>query len=90
MAVIKKIAPFLPAHGLLADLTSIKKAPVATMCKSHGGPVLGLHPLFGPTTSSLDKQIIVYTPGRDMTAGHWLVEQMGLWGHSGSGIGRGT
>jgi chorismate mutase/prephenate dehydrogenase len=80
VAVIEKIAPFLPATALLADLTSIKKAPVETMCESHGGPVLGLHPLFGPTTSSLDKQIIVYTPGRDMSAGHWLVEQIGLWG----------
>jgi chorismate mutase/prephenate dehydrogenase len=78
--VIEKIAPFLPAEALLADLTSVKKGPVAAMCTSHPGPVLGLHPLFGPTTTSLDKQIIVYTPGRDMTAGHWLVEQMGLWG----------
>lgn len=80
VTVIEKIAPFLPANALLADLTSIKKAPVAAMCKSHTGPVLGLHPLFGPTTSSLDKQIIVYSPGRDMTAGHWLVEQLNLWG----------
>lgn len=80
VAVIKKIAPFLPANALLADLTSVKKDPVEAMCKSHNGPVLGLHPLFGPTTSSLDKQIIVYSPGRDMTAGHWLVEQLALWG----------
>ena len=80
VAVIKKIAPFLPANALLADLTSVKKDPVDAMCKSHKGPVLGLHPLFGPTTSSLDKQIIVYSPGRDMTAGHWLVEQLALWG----------
>lgn len=80
VAVIKKIAPFLPANALLADLTSVKKDPVDAMCKSHNGPVLGLHPLFGPTTSSLDKQIIVYSPGRDMTAGHWLVEQLALWG----------
>ncbi|MDT8378672.1 MAG: bifunctional chorismate mutase/prephenate dehydrogenase [Desulfotignum sp.] len=80
VAVIKKIAPFLPADALLADLTSVKKDPVDAMCKSHNGPVLGLHPLFGPTTSSLDKQIIVYSPGRDMTAGHWLVEQLALWG----------
>jgi chorismate mutase / prephenate dehydrogenase len=78
--VIQRIAPFLPANALLADLTSVKKDPVAAMCNSHTGPILGLHPLFGPTTSSLDKQIIVYTPGREMTAGHWLVEQLGLWG----------
>jgi chorismate mutase/prephenate dehydrogenase len=50
------------------------------MCRCHPGPVLGIHPLFGPTTTSLDKQIIVVTPGRDPGASHWLVEQLGLWG----------
>jgi len=50
------------------------------MCRYHKGPVLGIHPLFGPTTTSLDKQIIVVTPMRDPEAAHWLVEQLGLWG----------
>ena len=80
VAVIERVAPLLPAKTLLADLTSVKSEPVAAMARNHAGPVLGLHPLFGPTTTSLDKQIIVYTPGRDMDAGHWLLEQMGLWG----------
>lgn len=80
VAVIERIAPLLPARTVLADLTSVKSDPMAAMGRSHAGPVLGLHPLFGPTTTSLDKQIIVHTPGRDPDAGHWLLEQLGLWG----------
>ncbi len=79
-AVVEKISPHLPETALLADLTSVKKEPIAAMCRCHKGPVLGIHPLFGPTTTSLDKQIIVVTPGRDPAASHWLVEQLGLWG----------
>ncbi len=78
--VIEKIAPFLPAKAVLADLTSIKKKPVDQMLSSHQGPVLGIHPLFGPPLNSLDKQIIVVTPGRNFAACQWLVEQLTLWG----------
>ncbi|MCF8092270.1 MAG: bifunctional chorismate mutase/prephenate dehydrogenase [Desulfotignum sp.] len=80
VGVIEKIAPLLPPQALLADLTSVKHEPVTAMCRRHTGPVLGIHPLFGPSTTSLDKQIIVITPGRDLDSGHWLVEQLGLWG----------
>lgn len=78
--VIERISPFLPSKALLADLTSIKKEPVARMLSAHKGPVLGVHPLFGPTMSCLDKQIIVVTPGRDPAASKWFTEQLGLWG----------
>jgi chorismate mutase/prephenate dehydrogenase len=50
------------------------------MLKAHAGPVIGLHPLFGPTTSSLDKQIIVATPGRDNAACQWVLDQFSIWG----------
>lgn len=79
-AIIEKIADFLPAKAILTDLTSIKVDPVESMLSSHAGPVIGVHPLFGPTTASLDKQIIVVTPGRDEAACQWLVEQLTLWG----------
>ncbi|MGM0403857.1 MAG: bifunctional chorismate mutase/prephenate dehydrogenase [Thermodesulfobacteriota bacterium] len=74
------IAPFLPENAVLADITSVKKPPVDAMLKAHKGPVLGLHPLFGPTTSSLDKQIIAATPGRDDAACRWVIEQFTVWG----------
>lgn len=78
--VIRNIAPYLPKDAVLADLTSIKKVPLAAMLAAHPGPVVGLHPLFGPTTSSLDKQIVVATPGRDDDRCRWLIDQFSLWG----------
>ena len=78
--VIQKIAPLLPPRALLADLTSIKKEPMAQMMASHKGPVLGVHPLFGPSSTTLDKQIIVVTPGRESQECQWLTDQLGLWG----------
>ena len=77
---ILDIAPFLPENAVLADITSIKQAPVNAMLSAHKGPVLGLHPLFGPTTSSLDKQIIAATPGRDEAACQWVIDQFAAWG----------
>jgi chorismate mutase/prephenate dehydrogenase len=78
--VIRNIGPFLPAKAVLCDITSIKEQPLGAMLKAHAGPVIGLHPLFGPTTSSLDKQIIVATPGRDDEACQWVLEQFATWG----------
>lgn len=81
LEVIRQLGPRLPAHCLLADLTSIKREPVAAMLAAHPGPVLGLHPLFGPSTSSMDQQIVVATPGRDPAAGQWLIDQLVAWGN---------
>jgi chorismate mutase/prephenate dehydrogenase len=78
--VARRLGPNLPADCILADVTSVKKAPLAAMLETHPGPVIGLHPLFGPTTTSLDKQVVVATPGRDRAACQWLVDQFSAWG----------
>lgn len=78
--IIRRIAPHLPPGAVLTDLTSIKKIPVDAMLAAYEGPVLGLHPLFGPTTSTLDKQIIVATPGRDPGSCQWVIDQLSAWG----------
>ena len=78
--IIEEIAPFLEPNTILADLTSIKDEPLKKMLDAHPGPVTGLHPLFGPDSGSLDKQIVVVTPGRDSDSCRWLVDQMTLWG----------
>jgi len=77
---IYRIGPHLSEKTVLADVTSIKQAPVRAMLDAHKGPVIGLHPLFGPTTSSLDKQIIVATPGRDQESCQWIIDQFSAWG----------
>ncbi|MCX6688235.1 MAG: prephenate dehydrogenase/arogenate dehydrogenase family protein [Methanoregula sp.] len=61
--VINQIAPILKKGQLLCDLTSLKVAPVAAMLKSEA-QVIGLHPMFGPTVSSLRHQTIIICPAR--------------------------
>ena len=80
ISVIERLTPYLPDKAILADLTSIKTAPMQAMMNSHKGPVLGIHPLFGPATSSMDKQIIVVTPGRSDDTCKWVIEQLAEWG----------
>ncbi|MGN5189316.1 bifunctional chorismate mutase/prephenate dehydrogenase [Aeromonas veronii] len=70
----------LPAHCLLVDVTSVKAAPLEHMLTVHQGPVLGLHPMFGPDVASLAKQVIVCCQGRDPAASKWLLDQMTIWG----------
>ena len=52
-AVARQIGPHLPAGCILADITSLKRAPLEAMLESHAGPVIGLHPLFGPATVTM-------------------------------------
>lgn len=77
--VIASLPP-LPADCVLTDVTSIKRAPLAAMLAAHPGPVLGLHPMFGPDVRSLAKQVVIACPGRDPAAARWLREQFAVWG----------
>ncbi len=79
-SVIRQLAPHLPPHCVLADLTSIKTVPMAAMLAAHCGPVLGLHPLFGPTTATMDKQVVAFTVGRRSEDCQWVVDQLTAWG----------
>ncbi|CAH0527038.1 bifunctional chorismate mutase/prephenate dehydrogenase [Vibrio hippocampi] len=79
--VIEKLNQ-LPEDCILCDLTSIKSKPLEAMMKTHKGPVVGLHPMFGPDVSSLAKQVIVYCDGRGENEYQWLLEQFKIWGAS--------
>ncbi|WP_028108664.1 bifunctional chorismate mutase/prephenate dehydrogenase [Ferrimonas futtsuensis] len=72
--------PSLPKECVLLDLTSIKQAPLAAMLASHKGPVVGLHPMFGPDLASLAKQVVVVCHGREEAKYAWLLEQIRIWG----------
>ncbi len=72
--------PALPADCVLADITSVKAEPLATMLTQHSGPVVGLHPMFGPDITNLVKQVVVVCPGRDSTRYGWLLQQLKVWG----------
>jgi prephenate dehydrogenase len=61
--VISRIAPLMRPGQILCDFTSLKVKPVEAMLKS-AADVIGLHPMFGPTVSSLRNQTIIVCPAR--------------------------
>ena len=72
--------PKLPPDCVLCDITSVKQIPLAAMLEAHAGPVVGLHPMFGPDVRSLVKQVIVVCQGRDAPRYDWLLRQLEAWG----------
>lgn len=78
--VIHQLGPHLPEDCVLSDITSIKKPVLEAMLNAHPGPVIGLHPLFGPGTTTMDKQIIAVTPGRRLADCQWVLDQLTTWG----------
>ncbi|WP_414830318.1 bifunctional chorismate mutase/prephenate dehydrogenase [Alteromonas sp. H39] len=70
----------LPEECVLADITSIKSKPLKAMLAAHSGPVVGLHPMFGPDAPGMIKQVVVVCHGRAPDAYQWLIEQMRIWG----------
>ncbi len=81
LGVIEKLNN-LPEDCILCDLTSIKSKPLKAMLAVHKGPVVGLHPMFGPDVSSLAKQVIVHCDGRGKEHYEWLLKQFSIWGAS--------
>ncbi len=79
--VIEKLSA-LPDDCILCDLTSIKSVPLKKMLQVHSGPVVGLHPMFGPDVPSLAKQVIVCCDGRGSEQYQWLLQQFAIWGAS--------
>jgi prephenate dehydrogenase len=64
--VIERVGPAMRAGSLLMDITSVKRMPVETMerCTNAGVEILGTHPLFGPSTKSIQGQTIIFVPSR--------------------------
>lgn len=77
--VISELPP-LPADAILVDLCSIKQKPLQAMLTAHSGPVLGLHPMFGPDSGSLAKQLVVWCDGRQPETYRWFLKQIEVWG----------
>ncbi|KAF7774240.1 chorismate mutase / prephenate dehydrogenase [Pseudoalteromonas citrea] len=77
--VVAKL-PALPDDCVLADITSIKQGPVKTLMDKHSGPVVGLHPMFGPDISHWVKQTVVVCDGRRTGDYQGLLQQLTIWG----------
>ncbi|BFU59844.1 T-protein [Rodentibacter sp. JRC1] len=80
LEVIERLKPHLTKNMLLADLTSVKREPLAKMLEVHEGAVVGLHPMFGPDITSMAKQVVVRCNGRFPEDCEWLLEQIQIWG----------
>ncbi len=80
VGTIARLAPYLPKDCILADLTSVKGPTVKAMLDNFSGPVLGFHPMFGPDTPTMERQIMVLTPGRERPEDRWPAEQFAAWG----------
>lgn len=72
--------PPLDDKCLLVDITSVKQKPILAMKDKHSGPVLGLHPMFGPDISHWVKQTIVACEGRPHPICEQLLNQLAIWG----------
>lgn len=77
--IISKL-DYLDKDCILADFTSTKTKPLQAMLKVHSGPVVGLHPMFGPDISNMAKQVIIWAEGRRDSECQWLFKQFELWG----------
>ncbi|MCK5576478.1 MAG: bifunctional chorismate mutase/prephenate dehydrogenase [Sphingomonadales bacterium] len=73
VAVIESL-PKLDDDTLLVDITSTKVEPMMAMLAKHTGPVVGLHPMFGPDVTELTDQVIVVCHGRDDEGATWLLD----------------
>ncbi|MCF8040326.1 MAG: prephenate dehydrogenase/arogenate dehydrogenase family protein [Desulfohalobiaceae bacterium] len=68
--VLQDIKRHLPTGSILADICSVKIRPLQLMLGSHPGPVVGLHPLFGPDADASRPLKVALVPGRDRQAGN--------------------
>jgi len=76
--IINKLSN-LSNECVLADITSIKQSPLKAMLTTHQGPVVGLHPMFGPDVASFANQTVIICHGRKSSEYQWLVEQLKIW-----------
>ncbi|BBA84878.1 bifunctional chorismate mutase/prephenate dehydrogenase [endosymbiont of Pachyrhynchus infernalis] len=78
--VLENIYKYITSECILLDISSIKEKSINKMLNIHSGPVLGLHPMFGPNIRSITKQIIIYSNGRYPEKYKWILNQFKLWG----------
>lgn len=81
--VICQVGPHMRQDALLTDLTSLKIQPVQTMLRQSKAEVIGMHPLFGPGTQSMEGQNVILCPAR---GDKWLPWLQGLLVRNGARV----
>jgi chorismate mutase/prephenate dehydrogenase len=69
--VIRQIGTSCKKDSLIFDITSTKTEPVDEMKKATCCEVIGLHPMFGPNTHTLQEQRVVLVEGRVHADSNW-------------------
>ena len=80
--IIKKVVPYISEGTILEDYTSIKDEPLNIMLESYNGPVVGLHPIFGPTIDDPKNQVIVVCDGRFEDKYRYFIDDLARIGFS--------
>ena len=70
------VCQYITPETVLADITSIKSIPLQSMLKAHKGPVVGLHPIFGPTINCPKNQVIISCHGRKKQQYQWFLDDL--------------
>jgi prephenate dehydrogenase len=67
--IVKRISPVVRDGQVVMDICSIKDVPVQIMHKHlKGGLILGMHPVFGPGSTTIEKKAFVLTPTNGIEA----------------------
>ena len=67
--IVKKISPAVRDGQIVMDICSIKEVPVKTMHKHlKGSLILGMHPVFGPGSTTIENKTLVLTPTNSQEA----------------------
>ncbi len=72
--VIDRVCEHLSVGVCLGDITSTKTPYAQQMMDRHRGPVLSLHPMFGPGVESFLSQRVIACRLRDATATRWITD----------------
>ncbi|MCA9311951.1 MAG: prephenate dehydrogenase/arogenate dehydrogenase family protein [Phycisphaerales bacterium] len=83
VGVIEDLGAALHPDALMMDVCSLKAAPVDAMLRSTSAHVIGTHPMFGPSTTSLHEQVVVCCPARPGSWQGWVEE---VWGRAGARV----
>jgi prephenate dehydrogenase len=85
--VIEEVAPRMRPGSLLMDVTSLKSEPMRTMMRwaPEGVEVLGTHPMFGPTISTIRGQTVILVPAAGR-CNSWLLPMEEIFREDGARV----
>jgi chorismate mutase/prephenate dehydrogenase len=78
--VAREVAPQVRKDALLFDIGSLKGEVCGVFSEKCVGECVGLHPVFGPTVSSLSRQKFIVCPIREGALAKWFLDLLASQG----------